>query len=227
MALATILRSSLFSPEEWTTNTLNENLIQGNDCYNLIRNSTNTSDAFAIPASGYLLVRNFDCIKNAIQMYGSTFGISYALDPEIYGDLRQNRSNNGLHSLFNGLATLFHKHDYGIVISNSESFAVMKKNNYFYFADSHSCGPKGAGAQNGTACIIQCSTIDELTRICKRNAICKMSLYKNCDLNEYAIMQLNSYTIDHIDIDFIQHNFSEDYNCQSQNKNIGSNTSGN
>lgn len=55
------------------------------------------------------------------------------------------------------------------VIASGKSFGVICYDQKYYLTDSHSCGPKGARASNGKACVIECSTIDELVHLCKRS----------------------------------------------------------
>ncbi|KAG5680197.1 hypothetical protein PVAND_009722 [Polypedilum vanderplanki] len=60
---------------------------------------------------------------------------------------------------------LFIKHKAGILVCESKSLGLMHYDDKYYFTDSHSCGPAGASAANGKACIIECDTIEELHRI--------------------------------------------------------------
>lgn len=56
------------------------------------------------------------------------------------------------------------------MIAASKSVGIMHYNDKFYFTDSHSCGSKGEniGSSTGKACIIECDTLEELERVCKR-----------------------------------------------------------
>lgn len=61
-------------------------------------------------------------------------------------------------------------HNAGILITDGQSFGVMRHDDKYYFSNSHSCGPKGSRANdnNGKACVIECDNFDEFVRICKR-----------------------------------------------------------
>lgn len=96
------------------------------------------------PPSGFLLVNNFDVVVNEFTMFGAGFSIHYNPDPAIFGSLEDHKNpSEGLAvRLYDGLKRLFENHTSEIFIANLKSYAVMKNNNLFYFADSHSCGPK-------------------------------------------------------------------------------------
>lgn len=73
MALATIVRATVFYPSDWTTNTLNENMIEGDNLYNLIRvNSNEEPNAHPIPENGFLNVQNSD-VEKKINFFFSKF----------------------------------------------------------------------------------------------------------------------------------------------------------
>ncbi|KAF9409134.1 hypothetical protein HW555_011413 [Spodoptera exigua] len=56
-----------------------------------------------------------------------------------------------------------------ILTASNKSVSVFRGEGKYYFADSHSCGPKGKPTpENGKACVIECDNLQELCRICKR-----------------------------------------------------------
>lgn len=93
MAVANILRAAILPPAQWNTNILNENLITGDKLYQAIR-----IHSVDIPASGYLLLKNFDVIKEAILAYNKKFVIQYNKNPPIFGSLQDNLNVDRLHS---------------------------------------------------------------------------------------------------------------------------------
>ncbi|CAG5001922.1 unnamed protein product [Parnassius apollo] len=57
----------------------------------------------------------------------------------------------------------------GILTASNKSVSVFRGEDKYYFADYHSCGPKGKPTpENGKACVIECDNLQELCRICKR-----------------------------------------------------------
>ncbi|GFQ96258.1 ATP-dependent DNA helicase [Trichonephila clavata] len=66
---------------------------------------------------------------------------------------------------------MFTNHKTGVLIALSKSLGVMDYNNKYYFTDSHVYGPKGASASDthGKAYVIQCGSIDDFVRVCKRS----------------------------------------------------------
>ena len=203
MAIGAIVRSTILSPSQWDSNTINDVLIESNKLYERVL----LSNPQKIPPSGFLLVNNFDVVRDDIKMFRTGFSLHYDRDPAIFGNLRDCKNPPGDIGvcLSAGLNNLFNNHSAGILIAKSKSYAVMKINDLFYFADSHSCGPKGASAANGRACIIECSTFDELIRICKR-----ATGSKNGD-----------YTLDYIDVTIKNNNVSQDINTESELENGG------
>ncbi|GFR06815.1 ATP-dependent DNA helicase [Trichonephila clavata] len=171
MVLANILRAYILSPQHWSTNDLNLNMISSDQIYRDVRFQTERNFvAYPIDKNGYLLVRNFKVIKNDLVAFNKRFQINFDEEPRIYGNLNDqvNQANFG-RTLRQGIDKLFEDHNAGILISEGRSFGVMRYDNKYYFSDSHSCDPKGANAKDsGKACIIECDNVDEFVRICKR-----------------------------------------------------------
>lgn len=171
MALASVVRSKLQMPREWTTDTVNENLQEGDAIYEIIRTKSQ-GKGIQIPDSGYLFIRNFDLFKSDLKMYNNTFKLKYRNDPAIVGNLEDARNEDSAGvTLFEGLQRLFVKYSTGILIANSKSFALIKSNGRFYFCDSHACDEFGAPTDDeGVACVIECDTLEALNRTCKQTA---------------------------------------------------------
>src|SRR5271154_5268824 len=106
---------------------------------------------------------------NNHSVYTFNFSIEYEEEPSLYGILNDavNNDNVGV-TLRVALDIMFRDWVCGVLIAASKSLGVMNYDNKYYFTDSHSCGPKGDSACNGRACVIECDTLDELVRICKR-----------------------------------------------------------
>ena len=141
-------RASILSPSQWNHTTLDIHLLSGDEIYTRIRLLTDGQvNAHPIPESGYLMIRNFDVIKQHFSMYNNTFYIEYDQDPSLFGSLMDNKNEAGIGlTLHDALTRLFDGHAAGILISAGKSYAVMHYEERYYFADSHSCGPKGAPA---------------------------------------------------------------------------------
>ncbi|XP_044597317.1 uncharacterized protein LOC123273901 [Cotesia glomerata] len=155
MALSNILRASILTPQHWSTNTLNLNMIIGDQIYGDVRYQTEIKlIAYPIENDGYLQVRNFNVIKDELFAFGKRFEITIEDDPNIYGNLcdKYNAEDLG-RTLCQGLEDLFLSHSAGILITGGQSFGVMYYNDKYYFSNSHSCGPKGSRANesNGKA----------------------------------------------------------------------------
>lgn len=143
------------------------------------------------------MVRNFDVINQDFSMYSKNFSIEYNENPALFGCLMDsvNRKDGIGNTLNDTMQNLFNDHAAGILIAEGKSYGVIYHEEKYYFTDSHSCGIKGAPAKNsnGKACIVECDTINELTRICKRATGSRRV----------------QYTLDHIDVQF-NHNPIQD-----------------
>ncbi|GIY52630.1 uncharacterized protein CDAR_584331 [Caerostris darwini] len=138
MTLANILRASILSPQYWSTNILNLNMLTGDQIYSNIRfQMARNLAAYSIENDQYLLVRNFKVIKDDLATFGKRFRITFDEEPSIYGSLNDKLNEANLGStLRQGLEDLF--------MGSSAN-------------DNH-----------GKACVIECDTFDEFVRICKR-----------------------------------------------------------
>lgn len=86
MAMGCIIHKKIINPNQWTTNILNNILIESNDLYQMVVDLLGET----IPTNGYLNVQSFNCIKHDILMYRSFFKLDYSEEPEIYGNLKYN-----------------------------------------------------------------------------------------------------------------------------------------
>ncbi|KAG5685124.1 hypothetical protein PVAND_014320 [Polypedilum vanderplanki] len=102
-------------------------------------------------------------------MYDNAFALEYDDEWMCTGSLKDN-INDGVigRTLLNAIRMLFIDHNAGVLVCESKSLGLMHYDDKYYFTDSHSCGPAGASAANGKACIIECDTIEELHRIVRR-----------------------------------------------------------
>lgn len=144
MVLANILRASLIPPGSWTKNILDRNMLEGDNIYMMVRTlSEQQEDAYPIE-NGYLLVRNFDVIKQDFTAFDKSFSIDYDNESNLYGSLNDalNTEDFGV-TLHNALTTLFQHHVAGILISAGKSFGVMYYEHQYYFMDSRAVLAQG------------------------------------------------------------------------------------
>jgi len=85
-----------------------------------------------------------------------TFLITY--NENISGHLYNDNSTEGFSNLRNALSIFFQDQSYGILITNGISVAIFHFDDTFWIFGSHSRGPKGKPAKNGTACVIRFPT---------------------------------------------------------------------
>lgn len=183
MAIGNIIRSRLVPLAQWTTRTLDTNMLESDKLYAAIRWLSDRLQQ-AVPPSGFLLVRNFNVIRHRICIFGQVCHLRYDQDPAIFGNLSDPLNVADGHpgvALFQGLRQLFARHSAGVLTANHKCYAVMRCQtaNRFYLVDSHSCGVKGGVARwdQGRACAIECEHLVELVRVCKRATGSRNSQY--------------------------------------------------
>ncbi|KAL3283667.1 hypothetical protein HHI36_006805 [Cryptolaemus montrouzieri] len=167
MSLANIVRAAILSPNQWDVNILNANMLAGDSLYCWIRTQLDPTE---LDETGYLEIRNFHIVRKSLQMYECRFSVEYDENTLLFGSLQDsvNTNNIGI-TLHTALNRLFDSHSSGILTASNKSVSVFRGEDKYYFADSHSCGPKGKPTpENGKACVIECDNLQELCRICKR-----------------------------------------------------------
>jgi hypothetical protein len=188
MAVTSILKAKILSPSKWSTNTINQNMMEANALYKTVHILSEYEDV-RIPTTGYLFLNNFDVVKNDITMFDTSFKIAYERDPSIYGNLCDNQLSQSFgFNLLRGLIELFIEHSAGVLITQDRSYAVIASSEKFYFCDSHSCNEMGLPTDgDGQSCVIECDTIEDLCYICKRATGC-------CN---------SEYTLDYVDVSVV------------------------
>ncbi|GFW12425.1 hypothetical protein TNCV_816781 [Trichonephila clavipes] len=119
MVLAKILRAYIISPKHWSTNDLNLNMILGDQIYSDVRFQMERNFVVhPIDENGYLLVRNFNVIKDDLVTFNKRFQINFDEELRIYRSLNDqvNKANFG-RTLRQGIDKLFEDHHTGILIS--------------------------------------------------------------------------------------------------------------
>lgn len=167
MSLANIVRAAILNPSRWDVNILNANMLEGDSLYCQIRALLPLNE---LDQTSYLGIRNFHVVKENVKMYGKRFSIDYDEDTLLFGSLQDtiNTNNIGM-TLISALTQLFDGYFSGILTASSKSVSVFHYEDKYYFADSHSCGPKGSPtAASGRSCVTECDNVQELCRICKR-----------------------------------------------------------
>lgn len=76
-----------------------------------------------------------------------------------------------------------------------KSFEIICCVQKYHFTDCHSCGLKSSNANNGKACVIDCTTIDELVRIRKRATSSQNVAYT---MTYVAVINMAINNINHI-----------------------------
>lgn len=172
MVLANITRKLMLPPHTWTDNLLNINMLEGDAIYAKIRQLSIDTLLPSIDETGYLEIRHFSFIRYSFMMHNCSFRIdNYDEETDLFGCLQDSVNNQDFRmTLKESLTTMFINHKAGVLIATSKSLGVMNYNNKYYFIDSHACGPKGASASDthGKACVIECSSLDDLVRVSKR-----------------------------------------------------------
>ncbi|GFR21146.1 ATP-dependent DNA helicase [Trichonephila clavata] len=172
MVLANITRAAILAPHSWTNNILNTYMLEGDAIYAEIRQlSIDNPLVPPIDKTGYLEICHFGVIRDSFVMYSCSFRIVYDEETDLVGCLRDSVNKQDFRmTLKEALTTMFTNHKAGVLIATSKSLGVMNYNDKYYFTDSHACGPNGASASDthGKACVVECGSLDDLIRVCKR-----------------------------------------------------------
>lgn len=161
-----------------------------------------------IGEDGYLAMPNLDVIKDEFRMFGSTFSIEYDVDSQLYGNMQDFQNREVGMTLLRALNVLFQNHNAGVLIVGGKSLGLLHYGNRYYFTDSYCCGPRGAPADaSGAACVMECTTIKELLRICRR-------LFGNKYLETDEVFN-QVFNIHHIDVRQLSSDSQPDLNAQA------------
>jgi len=95
--------------------------------------------------------------------------VTHTYNENISGHLYNDNSKEGLPNLKNALHIFFQNHTYGILTANGISVAIFKCDDIFWIFDSHSRGPNGRPAKNGTACLIKFSETQSMYNMLKNS----------------------------------------------------------
>lgn len=181
-AAVAIAMCLLHHPLTWTKNLIDTILLIGDALY--IKSMSRRSEPhFAEINREFLSV---DELYTDIEIFRNI--ITLSTHENICGHLYN--SIEGFPNLKNALHIFFQDHTYGILTANGISVAIFKYNNTFWIFDSHSRGPNGRPAQNGTACLIKFLEIKSMYNMLK-SIIPKSS--ENIIGNQYSITSVCPY----------------------------------
>lgn len=187
-AAVAIAMCLLHQPLTWTKNLIDTILLIGDALY--IKSLARRSELhFAEINRDFLSV---DELYADIEIFGNiiTLSIIHTHNENICGHLYNDNSIEGFPNLKNVLHIFFQDHAYGILTANGISVAIFKYDNTFWIFDSHSRGPNGRRAQNGTACLIKFLETQSMYSMLK-NTIPKS--LENIFGNQYTITSVCPY----------------------------------
>jgi len=146
MSAAFIAFSYIESPLTWTTATLDQVMICGNNYY-----------TEKLPAAGHQYLNTDDVsgvIPNVFQSQEINLEIVMAALPDYQGHLNKLPGN---YFRLKGRLEQFIESEYQFAIftSSNYSMGMYKDSEHLYFFDSHCRGSKGGTAQRGTACVMK------------------------------------------------------------------------
>ncbi|KAF9412290.1 hypothetical protein HW555_009181, partial [Spodoptera exigua] len=166
-AAVAITAAKIKETDTWSPNIIDSILISGDRLYSSSiqsRRVPNTAEADVEYLRVHELQVNFEALSHSclLQIQDETSSICGHLTVSI----------DGFPNLKNGLIQFFTESDVdggAIVTCNGVSVAIWKNDNLYYLFDSHSRGPKGRVAQDGTACLMSFTNITQLWSVLKSN----------------------------------------------------------
>ncbi|GBP34215.1 hypothetical protein EVAR_30768_1 [Eumeta japonica] len=86
MAMSNIIRVSITPPQQWSKNTLDQNMIEGDSLYVKLRLLYAVNPAgIQIVEDGHLEIKHFDLVKAGLEIFGRTFALEYESDSSLFG----------------------------------------------------------------------------------------------------------------------------------------------
>ncbi|KAB0791417.1 hypothetical protein PPYR_03217 [Photinus pyralis] len=154
-AAALSLAFALIKPEsKWTTEDVDEILIQTEPYYKECVAKLKSGNKFR---DGKLLV---DELNRKCALEGTE--INFDIEECAVNGLIDAKDYDDTLNLKSGIATFFRDNNSAIVTARSVSVAIWKKDQAFYYYDSHSRDEKGMINGYGTACVMRFSNMDDL-----------------------------------------------------------------
>lgn len=196
MVLANIIRAKIVPPNIWDKKMIHQNMIEGDKLHKIIIAKNLEVNETSIGLDCFIESKHFNVIQNNINMYNQTFEINYQEDG-LYGllDDDTNLKNAYGMNLSEAIENIFQSHNAGLFIAGRMCLGIIKHNDGYFFTDSHPCNFDGSSTiDDGTGCIIECSTIEDIVMWCKERIICRGEL-----------LDKTQYTLNYIDV-FIKQN---------------------
>ncbi|CAG7815363.1 unnamed protein product, partial [Allacma fusca] len=151
MSATAIAYASVQNISTWTANILDEVLIRG-EAYFQQQNQMRTQEESRLPM-------NTDDIDGYVNGVFGSFTIKISSDHGslIAGMLNKFKTRTESPIRLNTAIQTFIDlgHTYGILTTAGYSMALVIEDNYLYFFDSHSRGPKGGVSLNGSSCVLK------------------------------------------------------------------------
>lgn len=159
MALA---YSTLKHEKEWTRETLDDILTSGDKLYNNTVDELKRKEKFKqdqLMASEIPKKFAFDATKE----------VNLEIQDCLVNGIVSAKSNDNICNLRKGLEEFFIDNDTGVLTAKSLSVAVWKKDEIYYYYDSHSRDEKGTITDFGTACVMRILNISDLAKSVETN----------------------------------------------------------
>jgi hypothetical protein len=147
--------------QDWDNSTVDDVLISGDEFY---RGCVQTLQECGKFKHKYLMVdelnRNFDVLNKRVNL---------EIDDCLVNGVINAKSDTGIPNLKRGFEEFFLESEAGIVTANLQSMAVWRRDETYYYYDSHSRNEKGVVCGFGTACILRLVNIDDLANAMMTN----------------------------------------------------------
>ena len=146
-----IAMSLIHQLDTWTRNLIDTILLIGDALY--VKSISKRKNPHLAEINRDFL--SIDELHRDVEIFRNIINLLITQENSISGHLYNDNGNEGFPNLKNALNIFFRDHNCGILTANGISVAIFKFDNKFWLFDSHSRGPKGRSAQNGTAGLIR------------------------------------------------------------------------
>ncbi|XP_019769617.1 uncharacterized protein LOC109544047 isoform X1 [Dendroctonus ponderosae] len=153
-ALISLAMSTLFDEQEWSSDTVDEILMTGDEFY---RDSVETLQEKGAFISSHLML--FE-LKKRHRLRDKE--AEFELEECLVNGLINARNSNDVNDLRKGLEEFFIDNDYGVITMRDISLPIWKKKEIFYYLDPYSRDEKGISTGYGTSCVIRFVHLDDV-----------------------------------------------------------------
>ena len=147
--------------KDWDPQTMDEILVNGDELYRSCVQYLNEIGKFKHP---HLMI---DEIKTSFNVANKM--IKLEVNDCLVNGVVNAKNDSWVPNLLKGFTEFFGENDAGVITANDLSMAVWKRDDVYYYFDSHSRDSRGIVTSYGTSCILRLMNLEDLANAMKVN----------------------------------------------------------